>query len=62
MNTQPTEAEVRALRDRVYCIPITDNEWEKARSHWMSREGISFLRAHDFPISETLRRREAQPK
>ena len=55
MKNKPTmtEPEVRALRDRVYCIPITDSEWNTCRKHWMSPEGITFLRAHDFPISES---------
>jgi hypothetical protein len=66
MNNQLTEAEVRALRDRVYGKPISDNEWATARPHWMSPDGIMFLRAHDFPISESLQRKaqnqQAQPK
>jgi len=62
MNNQIlTESEVRALRDRVYCIPITDTEWKVAGPHWMSPEGIAFLRAHDFPIAESLKRSEAAP-
>jgi len=44
----------------VYCIPITDNEWKIAGPHWMSPEGIAFLRAHDFPLSESLQRRPAK--
>jgi len=55
-NKTLTETEVRALRDRVYCIPITDNEWKIAGPHWMSADGIRFLKAHDFPLSESLQR------
>lgn len=59
MTTPPTESEVRALRDRVYAHPISDHEWSRCRDHWMSRSGVSWLQAHDFPISESLKRAEA---
>jgi len=56
MNNKPSETEVRALRDRVYGKPISDSEWSTAGRHWMSADGIRFLKAHDFPLSESLQR------
>ncbi len=55
-----TPAEVRALRDRVYGKPISDREWETCGPNWMRPDGIAFLKAHDFPISESLKRHEAK--
>lgn len=31
-----TEADVRAMRDKVYGKPITDWEWGKCKSFWMA--------------------------
>lgn len=59
---QLTEAEVRALRDRVFGKPVTDKEWENCKTHWLRPSGVAWLRDHDFPISETLQRREALKK
>jgi hypothetical protein len=47
------------MRDRVYGKPITDNEWRIAGPHWMTADGIRFLKAHDFPLSESSRRSTA---
>lgn len=62
MNNPPTEAEVRALRDKVFGAPITDNEWQTCRSHWMKPIETAWLVAHDFPIRESLQRRETLKK
>lgn len=40
---QPTEAEVRALRDNIYG-PGTDNNWENCKDDWMTPENIQWLR------------------
>lgn len=61
MNNKPTEAEVRSMRDRVYGTPISDNEWKIAGPHWMSPDGIRFLKAHDFPLSESFQRSTKKP-
>ncbi len=39
-----TEAEVRALRDRVYGQPISDKEWAHCREKWMTTENMRWLR------------------
>lgn len=39
-----TEAEVRALRDAVYGVPSTDNNWEMCKENWMRPESISWLK------------------
>lgn len=31
----PTEAEVRALRDKVFGQPSTDNNWDASREYWL---------------------------
>ena len=59
MNPKPTESEVRDLRNRVFCQVVTDNEWSNCKKHWLSPSGIAFLKAHDFPISESLQRKQA---
>ena len=58
-NQNLSETEVRDLRNRVFCQTITDNEWSNCRKHWLSKSGIAFLQAHDFPISESLQHYEA---
>lgn len=58
MNPKLTELEVRALRDRVFGKPVTDKEWENCRKYWMTPKETSWLIAHDFPVRETLQRRE----
>ncbi len=59
MSKDLSESEIRDLRNRVFCQVVTDNEWSNCRKHWMSRSGIAFLQAHDFPISESLQRKQA---
>lgn len=41
---EPTESEVRALRDAVYGIPISDAEWEKCKSKWMEPGEVVWLK------------------
>jgi hypothetical protein len=38
-----TEAEVRALRDRVYGLPTSDNNWDACRESWMRAEDTAWL-------------------
>lgn len=47
-----TEAQVRAMRDRVYDHRSSDNNWLFCRKAWMNPEGIRFLQAHDFPVDK----------
>lgn len=41
--TNLADAEVRALRDRVYGIPTTDNNWDACRQVWMKPEEVAWL-------------------
>lgn len=34
MKTELSEQEIRALRDKVFGVPISDAEWEKCKAHW----------------------------
>jgi len=43
--TQLTEAEVRALRDRVFGEASTDNNWEACKHLWMRPDQIAWLLA-----------------
>lgn len=43
---QPTEAEVRALRDAVYGQPATDKGWDACKSKWMQPDSVQWLREH----------------
>jgi hypothetical protein len=42
-----TEAEVRALRDRVFGTPTTDKNWDYCKTSWMRLESIWWLKVHD---------------
>ena len=42
---QITEAEVRALRDRVYGQPSTDKCWNACGKYWMTPENIAWLKS-----------------
>ena len=44
---QMTEAEVRALRDRVYGHISTDKNWERCRVDWMHPANIAWLLTKD---------------
>jgi hypothetical protein len=39
------EAEVRAMRDQVYGVPSSDNNWSGCRDQWMLPENIEWLKA-----------------
>jgi len=41
---QPTEAEVRALRDQVYGHPATDRCWDACGKIWMQPENLAWLK------------------
>ena len=38
------EAELRALRDRVYDSPQTDREWENCKENWSRQDSVEWLR------------------
>ncbi len=48
---QMTEAEIRALRDRVFDHVISDGAWSAVRKAWMSPSERAWLLAHDFPLA-----------
>jgi len=50
-STPPTEAEVRALRNRVYDHEISDASWSAIKSNWLKPSEIAWLREHDFPLT-----------
>lgn len=39
----PTEPEVRALRDQVFGVPITDKGWDSVKAAWMRGDSIEWL-------------------
>jgi hypothetical protein len=39
------EKRIRELRDNIYG-PGSDNNWEACKHHWMTFEGVRFLRDH----------------
>lgn len=39
-----SENEIRELRDRVFGIPSTDNNWIGCRENWMRPENVRWLR------------------
>jgi len=39
-----TEAEIRAMRDQVYGIASSDNNWNGCREQWMTLENIEWLK------------------
>lgn len=45
--TEPTEAEVRALRDLVFGIPATDKGWEACKERWMQPDNVRWLTAQN---------------
>ncbi len=53
-----TESEIRALRDRVFDQTSTDANWDACRKKWM--EQVDWLFEHDFPVEQTLARRERE--
>lgn len=42
-----TEAQVRALRDRVYGHISSDRNWERCKESWMDPANIRWLQAQD---------------
>lgn len=40
-----TEADVRALRDRVFGEPCTDKNWNGCKDRWMTPESIAWLQS-----------------
>jgi hypothetical protein len=42
---QPTEAEVRAMRDKAYGRPCSNNNWAGCRDFWMQPHNIAWLKA-----------------
>jgi hypothetical protein len=48
-----TEAEVRALRNRVYEQKCSDQIWYHIRQLWLQPGEVAFLKAHDFALNPT---------
>ncbi len=40
----PTEEQVRALRDKVYGVPIKDEGWRNCRDKWVEPEQVKWLK------------------
>lgn len=40
---QPTEEQARTLRDYVFGVPTTDNNWEFCREKWMRDDAYKWL-------------------
>lgn len=43
MNTTLSETQVRALRDKVYEKPITDDGWKTCGANWQKPENVKWL-------------------
>jgi hypothetical protein len=43
MKTHYTEDEVRAMRDRVFGVPSTDQNWEGCRHNWTRPDSVEWL-------------------
>jgi len=61
MSLEKLEPEIRALRDRVFDQVSTDSNWNACGHKWMTSDGVAWLVNHDFPISETSKRRSVKP-
>jgi hypothetical protein len=48
-----SEAEVRALRDKVYGTPISDKEWGNCKGNWMEPQEVKWLREHTNPVAQS---------
>lgn len=53
---QPTEEQAKALRDYVFGVPTTDNNWEHCRDKWMKADGYRWLEEQ----SEMIKARTAK--
>lgn len=42
-SVQPAGSEIRAMRDRVYGVPISDAEWSKCGENWMKPDETQWL-------------------
>lgn len=42
--SEPTEAEIRRMRDRVYEKLSSNENWEHVRNNWMKPESIEWLK------------------
>ena len=42
----PTDAELRAMRDRVYGVPTTSNNWAHCGENWTKPDEIRWLNEH----------------
>lgn len=38
------DSELRALRDRVFGVPLTDNEWQSCKKNWTRPDSVEWLR------------------
>ena len=46
MNTLPSPAEVRALRDAVFGVLIGDDGWTACRANWSRPDSVEWLLEH----------------
>lgn len=53
------EAEVRAMRDKVYERPSSDKNWDGCREHWMQPANVQWLREQCARIDAAAERFEA---
>lgn len=48
----PSESEVRRMRDMAYGTSIGDREWELCRDYWMKPENITWLHQKQREVME----------
>lgn len=48
---QPTEQQIRQMRDRVFLTPATDKAWDACRASWSKPESLQWLKDHDFEMN-----------
>jgi hypothetical protein len=43
IKNQPTEEEVRAMRDKIYGENLPDNKWNEIKHNWLRPEEVKWL-------------------
>lgn len=46
------ELKIRKLRDKIYIIPSTDNNWENCKQYWLQEDSINWLKKECKKIEE----------